>query len=567
MAYLVQLAAIIIPLVGVLTLVTRKHSSQASLFLLIASLGCLIMNSGYFLAMSSQNDYGVLVALKIEYLGDALFYTFFIGFVAMYQNRRIAKPIIIGWAIFEFAVLGVFWSDSLMPRFFGTYTITMHEQIGIYTASIHPQILYLLRYSVLSIVQIIGLVMGSVRLFRTKIKSERDNLARLVGAQFVIVLALSVQLWVNPAFNIVPLSNSLAILSIVLSLVHEELFGITDRGHEWVFAQMDNAYIIVDSEYGFLDANPAAKKLFPELDAYTLRRRVPDGLYDVFVGGDSVIKLGDRYYEKSVTELRDRSSLSGWGLFLEDVTLMQRYQEELKSEIERQTAHIEAVQDSIITGLASVVESRDNSTGGHINRTSAVVRIFAKKLMEHRDELGIDEVFMKNVIKAAPMHDLGKISVDDVVLKKNGRYTDEEYAKMKKHSAEGARLLFQVLSEINDEPFVNTAINVAHYHHERYDGRGYPNGLSGTDIPLEARIMALADVFDALVSKRCYKEAFSFDKAFSIIEEGLGTQFDPVLGALFMECRPELEKMYTSNQMPKSSFDGFDELSGGFSAK
>ena len=98
---------------------------------------------------------------------------------------------------------------------------------------------------------------------------------------------------------------------------------------------------------------------------------------------------------------------------------------------------------------------------------------------------------------------------------------------------------------MEEEDFVEIAKNVAYYHHEKWDGKGYPNGLAGQEIPLEARIMALADVFDALVSKRCYKEAFSFEKAFSIIEESLGSHFDPELGRIFIECRPELEAMYS----------------------
>lgn len=190
-----------------------------------------------------------------------------------------------------------------------------------------------------------------------------------------------------------------------------------------------------------------------------------------------------------------------------------------------------------------MVESRDNSTGGHINRTSAVVKILAKKLMNSQ-EVVLERDFLDTVIKVAPMHDLGKVAIDDVVLRKPGKFTEEEYAKMKSHSAEGARVIQKVLAEVDDEDMTRAAVNVAHFHHERWDGRGYPEGLKEEQIPVEARIMALADVFDALVSKRCYKEAFGFDRAFSIIEEGLGTQFDPVLGKLFLECRPELERLY-----------------------
>lgn len=206
---------------------------------------------------------------------------------------------------------------------------------------------------------------------------------------------------------------------------------------------------------------------------------------------------------------------------------------------------LQKVQNSIITGMASVVESRDNSTGGHINRTSMVVRAFAQKLMDHADTLHLDDHFLHNVERAAPMHDIGKIAVDDVILRKQGRYTDEEYAKMKVHPAEGAKMLKIVLNEVDDEDFVRIALNVANYHHERWDGKGYPEQRAGEDIPIEARIMALADVFDALVSKRCYKEAYSFDKAFSIIRESLGTQFDPVLGELFLDCQVELRQLYT----------------------
>ncbi len=144
------------------------------------------------------------------------------------------------------------------------------------------------------------------------------------------------------------------------------------------------------------------------------------------------------------------------------------------------------------------------------------------------------------------MHDLGKIAIDDVILRKPGKFTDEEYEIMKKHSAEGARIVESVLNEVDDINFKRIAINIAHYHHEKWNGTGYPEKISGEQIPMEARIMALADVFDALVSKRCYKDSFSYDKAFQIIEESLGSHFDPELGKIFIQCRPELQKLYES---------------------
>ena len=129
--------------------------------------------------------------------------------------------------------------------------------------------------------------------------------------------------------------------------------------------------------------------------------------------------------------------------------------------------------------------------------------------------------------------------------KDGGRFTPEEYEKMKTHSAEGARIVHEILRETDDESFKRVAENVAHYHHERWDGSGYPEGLAGEGIPIEARIMAIADVYDALVSKRVYKEAFSFEKADKIILEGMGTQFDPNMHLVFLSCQSALERYYS----------------------
>lgn len=216
----------------------------------------------------------------------------------------------------------------------------------------------------------------------------------------------------------------------------------------------------------------------------------------------------------------------------------------LAEKLDERTQHISQIQQMMVLGMATMVESRDNSTGGHIKRTSMVVETFARKLSAL--SYGLSRSFLKKVIRAAPMHDLGKITVDDRILRKQGKFTDDEYEEMKNHSREGARIVKQILEGVEEEEFVKIAVNIAHYHHEKWDGTGYPTGIAGEDIPVEARIMALADVFDALVSKRCYKDAFSYDKAFGIIEESLGSHFDPELGRIFITCRPELEALYDS---------------------
>ena len=152
--------------------------------------------------------------------------------------------------------------------------------------------------------------------------------------------------------------------------------------------------------------------------------------------------------------------------------------------------------------------------------------------------------FAKILLKQL-LHDLGKIAVNDVVLRKPGRFTPEEFQQMKFHAEEGARVVHEILIDSDDKEYSRIAENVAHYHHERIDGSGYPKGLKGDDIPLEARIMAIADVYDALISKRVYKDSFSFEKADTIILEGMGKQFDSRLKKYYIAARPRLEAYYS----------------------
>ena len=193
--------------------------------------------------------------------------------------------------------------------------------------------------------------------------------------------------------------------------------------------------------------------------------------------------------------------------------------------------------------MAMMIEGRDNSTGGHVKRTSDCMRLLIETMKEEGYP-GLSDSFCFNIVRAAPMHDLGKITVDDAVLRKPGRFTPEEFEQMKKHAPEGARIVSQILEGTNNEEFMKIAVNVAHYHHERWDGSGYPDKLVGEQIPFEARIMAIVDVYDALVSKRVYKESMSFEQADQIIMEGMGKHFDKALEPYYIKARPKFENYY-----------------------
>lgn len=222
---------------------------------------------------------------------------------------------------------------------------------------------------------------------------------------------------------------------------------------------------------------------------------------------------------------------------------IEEYRKDLEGVVRRQTAKIEKIQREIIISLANMIESRDGSTGQHVKRTSQYVEMIIEELKKRNLFADvIDDAFIYNVIKAAPMHDIGKIKVPDQVLQKPGKLTEEEFEIMKQHSPEGGKIIRMIMEQIEEKDYIEVAYNVAKFHHEKWNGRGYPDGLAGEEIPLEARIMAVADVFDALISKRCYKDAMSLDKAFGIIEESKGDHFDPQIAQVFLELRPQIEE-------------------------
>ena len=215
-------------------------------------------------------------------------------------------------------------------------------------------------------------------------------------------------------------------------------------------------------------------------------------------------------------------------------------QQDIQAALVANQAAISRMQSHIITGLASLIENRDVETGEHVLRTGIFVEMLTRDAIKdgiYRDQL--NEQFVSKMTTLAPMHDIGKIVVSDKILRKPGRLTPEEYEQMKKHAAVGGDVIREVLEGVTNDDYLSFASDIATYHHERWDGKGYPKGLKGEQIPLAARIMAIADVFDALVSQRCYKEPFSFDESVKIIEEGAGTQFDPNLVGVFLRHRSE----------------------------
>ena len=344
------------------------------------------------------------------------------------------------------------------------------------------------------------------------------------------------------------------------------MYDASDSVLESLVQKGDTGFISFDGKMRYLDSNMTAKDMFPELNELVVDHKSDNEWinsnfplwveeYEKDHNNDKhfVERNGKTYLVRVNYLLLSRFS-RGYQFLVSDDTanqqyikLIQNYNNQLEAEVIEKTKHIVEMQDQLVLGMATMVEGRDNSTGGHIKRTSDCIRIIVEEI-QNSGELKLSDAFCQRLIKAAPMHDLGKITVDDKVLRKPGKFTPEEYEEMKKHAPEGARIVSKILEDFDDQEFKTIAVNVAHYHHEKWNGQGYPEGLKGEEIPLEARIMAIADVYDALVSKRVYKDEFSFEKADQIIREGMGSQFDPGLEKYYLAARSKIEAFYQENK-------------------
>ena len=209
---------------------------------------------------------------------------------------------------------------------------------------------------------------------------------------------------------------------------------------------------------------------------------------------------------------------------------------------EEQLSHFH---NEMVMGFATLVENKDGSTGGHIKRTTTYVKLLAEELRNrgiYKDEL-TDE-FLENLYRAAPMHDIGKIAVPDVVLQKPGKLTEEEFEIIKTHTIKGGNIIKETFGHLENEQYSQMAYEVARHHHEKWNGKGYPDGLKRKEIPLCARIMAIADVFDAVSEKRCYRDAMPLEQCFEIIAEGSGQTFEPLMVEVFLDIRDKVELVH-----------------------
>lgn len=525
-----------------------------------------INNLAQLLLSRAQSLEAAILAQKFLYIGASFLILIITLIVFNLCTIRLNRYVRLALYLFSTSIFAMAMQIGQSTIFYKSVELAHSNGVTVLIKDYGPA--HTLFYAMLIVYFLLGMGAAIYSIFRKKQVSNRF-IALVALPEVISIVSFfagrAVQRLIpgRPEIELIPLAFDLALFVFLIISHRLLLYDVSETVIDSIVQNGDTGVVSFDYQLRYLGSNETARHMFPVLEEQKVDHALISNdvclkfqkWLEAFRKDNSAdthrYNMSDQILLIKVSDLSDGRHKRGYQLYVTDDTKNQRYLDllgkynsDLKAEVARKTAHIVEMHDNLILSMAMMVESRDNSTGGHIRRTSACVRILIDEMRKDA-ALRLDDRFCRNIIKAAPMHDLGKIAVDDAILRKPGRFTAEEFEIMKTHAAEGARIVHDILKGTDDSDFHIVAENVAHYHHERWDGSGYPDGLRGEDIPLEARIMAIADVYDALVSKRVYKERMSFEKANSIIMEGMGKHFDKQFERYYIEARPRLESYYS----------------------
>jgi PAS domain S-box-containing protein len=342
----------------------------------------------------------------------------------------------------------------------------------------------------------------------------------------------------------------------------EETLRQSEEKYRTILESIEEGYYEIDLNGRFTFTNPSLRRVFSLAGDQLLETRLSD-----FISGEQQhqflalleeirkdktvastfeceieTSLGNqKIIELSVSTINDSQMKTvGFRGIIRDITEKRMLERNLLQSLN----DVQEARTGIILGLAKLAEYRDTDTGSHLERIREYTRIIVKELKEHPEyKEYITDEYIEDLYQSSILHDIGKVGVPDAILLKPGKLTDEEFEIIKKHAILGGKAISDIDKQFENQSFLTIAKELAYYHHERWDGKGYPNGLKEQQIPLSARIVSFADVYDALTSKRCYKDAYGHEEAKSIILEEKGKAFDPDIVDAFMKYDNEFYRI------------------------
>ncbi len=562
---------LIFTFVVLLVTISRPASKQQKLVLISTFVMFMIM-FGYWGSVSSRfvaHDLIVFVT-KLEYLGVGMVYILLLFIFRQFLNYKIPRPLLYSQILITIVFTGFACTFDKHHLFFTTYHVQFLN--GSTTLLRHPGLFQRL-YVILMLFYMIIFSTLVVKACRKGTSEERKTalILFLTYALPCIAYVLEGVLDIQP-FKVVPFGMLGSSICLLILITYGHFGDVNNIARDVIFDAMDDAIITLDNSNHLVKFNKRAAILFPFLKKLEIGDRL-EGKEELFekvfaplFDRDETFPLdyrhGDYIYQPEIKPMfGKKGKLQGTVLWLYDVTDEREYSKNLERQLSLRTNKILDMQDKMIIGFAKLVENRDTVTGKHLERTASYVLIIGMHFLNNGlfPEI-VDDRWVETARKVAPLHDIGKVSIPDGILNKPGKLTDDEYAMMKKHTIYGDNIIESILKGVVDEDYYAMAKDVSRHHHERWDGRGYPDGLSGEAIPLSARVMAVADVFDALVTPRPYKPAFPTEEAFKILQESSGTQFDPRCIEAFMDNKDFVLKIFEELSDDGTSPDEVEDI-------
>ena len=519
--------------------ILNKPASRLQVILLSTAAVTLIDFVGYLMEITSSSMETALMGLKFSYLGKPFITLGMFFFVMTYCRVSISKKVTaLLMAIHVIFSISVFASEDY-SFFFKSISFVKEE--GFVRLVCEPGPLY---YTYL-----LFILMGTTFCVKCSVTEWMKSKTRVEKLQAVHILLMVISMaaglgvymsGITQGYDATQVSNLVNLLLLAISIFRYRLFEVLTLAKEKALNDYQDGLIVVDNRDMVIYSNFLAKEIYPALATDDYK----EVLEEI---SEHASTQGNLFYNKKVFTIQKQAIIQegiayGRTYKIIDITDSYNYATRLQSDVEKKTRQIKNMQSSVIESFANMIEARDGITGQHIKHTSEYVRILIHGLQElgtYKDIL-TDE-YVATVIDVAPLHDVGKIAIMDQVLKKNDKLTDEEFDTIKTHPKVGSQIVEDILRGMESDEYIRIAKDVALYHHEKWNGTGYPMGLRGNKIPLCARIMAVADVYDAFRSKRSYKESFSKEKSRQIIEEGAGVHFDPVIVKVFLDNINEIE--------------------------
>ena len=553
------MAMLVFAIVNLIVFILFFREKKLNYYILAIFTLMAISNAGAYLMAISETLREAYLGKKIYYMGACFSLPIMLTIIFKMCNINIKKWVENVLFLYSFVVYGFVLTIGYNKMYYVEASLTKVGDATVFVAKygFFHNLFYLLLFGYL----LVGII---VLLYSLKNKNHvsRKNLWALIGMQVMTIAIFFIGREMVPEVEVTTLIYVVDGLILIYLSRRVNVYSLEDNVISFLDKQNNYGYIMFDKRLNYLGANDLAIDILPELKTCKIDRPIKNCQTLAFLKteidefeqlDDAVFELDkdDEHYEGHINSIWYADKAVGYVFEIENATdrykytkLLSEYNNKLIDEVEEKTTHIQNMQSKILLGMADMLENRDGNTGGHIKRTSNVIKILIDTIIEH-NMLQLEPQFCKAVIKSAPMHDLGKIGIDDKILRKPARLTDMEFEVMKTHAEKSGELVESILKDVEDEYFVTIAKNLARHHHEKWNGAGYPDGLKGEEIPMEARIMAVADVYDALVSKRCYKDAMNFEQAYEVMMESMGTHFDPQMEEVFVKSRKKLEEYYS----------------------